>query len=70
MSRYEKAFGKVKPASAQKSRVIRVDPKAGRTLTAKEAAKMYCERRDLPAIDLSGMPLAALLQEENQTAAR
>lgn len=70
VSRYEKAFGKVKPASAQKSRVIRVDPKAGRTLTAKEAAKMYCERRDLPAIDLSGMPLAALLQEENQTAAQ
>lgn len=70
VSRYEKAFGKVKPAPTQKTRVIRVDPKAGGTLTAKEAAKLYCERRDLPAIDLSGMPLTALLQEENQTAAQ
>ena len=70
VSRYEKAFGKVKPAVNQKSRVIRVDPKAGRLLTAKEAAKLYCERKDLPAIDLSGAPLTALLQEENQTAAQ
>ncbi len=70
VSRYEKAFGKVKPAPTQKNRVIRIDPETVKPLTAREAARLYCEHRELPAVDLGGLAIGELLQEENQTAAQ
>lgn len=70
VSRYEKAFGKVKPAPTQKNRVIRIDPEMTKILSAQEAAKLYCERRELPEIDLDGPVIGDLLREEDQSAAQ
>ena len=39
-------------------------------MTAREAARLYCEHRELPAVDLGGLAIGELLQEENQTAAQ